>query len=85
MQRILIEGKWVERISMNETDSSDACFRKIEEVRDGIKTTENIAFPILNFKKDIIAVMQVEAKRKKHNNAAVGFYLLDEIIIKILS
>lgn len=68
MQKTMIDGKWVDRIGVNEKDVSEPAFKRIDEASKIIRTQEYLAFPVFNRNKELIACIQVEARRKKHNN-----------------
>ena len=83
MQKMMIDGRWVDRIGVNEKDVSEPAFKKIEEVTKIIRTSSYLAFPVFNRNNDLIACVQIEAKRKKTTNSHVGFFMIDELIMKL--
>jgi hypothetical protein len=60
----MIDGRWVDRIGINEKDVSEAGFKKYEDLQKIVRTQEYLAFPVYNRNGDLIAAIQVEAKRK---------------------
>jgi hypothetical protein len=85
IQKMMIDGRWIDRIGVNEKDVSEPAFKKIEEVTKIIRNSEYLAFPIINRHDDLIACIQVEARRKKINNKAMGFHHIDELIMQIIT
>eukprot|EP00347_Sterkiella_histriomuscorum_P010193 403377247 len=84
MQKTMIDGRWVDRIGVNEKDVSEAAFKKFEDLNKIIRTQEYLAFPVFNRNGDLIAGIQIEARRKQSTGKHMGFYLLDELIMKIV-
>ncbi len=85
MQKTMIDGRWIDRIGVNETDVSEAGFKKMEELTKIVRNQEFLAFPLFNRDGELIAGIQVEAKRKKVNNAPMGFFLIDDLILKTVT
>lgn len=55
MQKIMVDGRWIDRIGINEKDVSEPAFKKFEEITKIIRTQEYLAFPIFNRNGDLIA------------------------------
>ena len=85
MQKIMVDGRWIDRIGVNEKDVSEPAFKKLEEISKVMRSQEYLAFPIFNRDGDLIACIQVEARRKKINNQAMGFYHIDELIMSLVT
>lgn len=81
----MIDGRWVDRIGVNEKDVCEPAFKKFEELTKIVRTQEFLAYPLFNREGDLVAGLQVESRRKKHNNQAIGFYHIDDLIMKTVS
>ena len=52
---MMIDGRWVDRIGINEKDVSEPAFKKLEEVAKVVRTQSYLAFPVYNRDDDLIA------------------------------
>jgi hypothetical protein len=53
----MIEGRWVDRIGINEKDVSEAGFKKLEDLEKVYRSHEYLAYPIFNRAGDLIAAV----------------------------
>lgn len=44
----MIDGRWVDRIGINEKDMCEAAFKKFEELTKVVRTQEFLAYPLFN-------------------------------------
>jgi hypothetical protein len=80
----MIDGRWVDRIGINEKDVSEAGFKKLEELEKIVRSQEYLAFPVYNRDGDLIAAVQVEARRKQSTGKHAGFFMIDDVIMRIV-
>jgi hypothetical protein len=51
----MVDGRWIDRIGINEKDVSEPSFKKLEDVEKIIRSQEYLAYPIFNRDNDLIA------------------------------
>ena len=85
MQKSMIDGRWVDIIGINEKDMSEPGFKKMEDLNKIVRSQEYLAFPILNKQGELVAGLQVEAKKKVSTGKHMGFVHMDEIIMKMVT
>ena len=57
IQKTMIDGRWVDRIGVNEKDVSEPGFKKFEDLQKIVRTQEFLAFPVYNRNGDLIAAI----------------------------
>ena len=82
IQKIIVEGRYIDSIGLSDSEMSEPCFKTTEELRYGIRNNLNLAFPVMNKHEHIVMAIQLEAKRNKKNNKPMGFAMVDEHIVK---
>ena len=82
IQKIIVEGQYVDSIGITDGDMGEPCFKSISELRYGIKTNNHLAFPVLDKNEKIIMAIQLEAQRNKKTNKTMGFSMIDDHVIK---
>lgn len=82
LQKIIVEGRYVDSIGLSDAEMSEPCFKNIEELRYGISNNLNLAFPVMDRQDRIVMAIQLEAKRNKKNKKPMGFTMIDEHIVK---
>jgi hypothetical protein len=48
VQKIIVDGRYIDSIGLSDKEMSDPCFKQIEELRYGIRTNSYLAFPVLD-------------------------------------
>jgi len=57
IQKMTIEGRWVDRIGINEIELSEPSFTRISHLRNIIRTQEYLAYPLYNRENEIVACL----------------------------